>query len=108
MSKVRVTPRGGGAEQTLDVPDGRPLMEGLRDNDTGVIGTCGGMCSCGTCHVYVKESWLPKLQPRGPDEDMMLEGIGELVELHPTSRLSCQIEMTPDLDGLEVEIGPVA
>jgi len=108
MANVRVTPRGGGAELTLDAPDGRPLMEVLRDSDTGVIGTCGGMCSCGTCHVYVKESWVARLQPRTPDEEMMLEGIGELVEVRPTSRLSCQIEIQPDLEGLEIEIGPIA
>jgi 2Fe-2S ferredoxin len=108
MAKVRVTPRGGGADQTLDAPDGRPLMEALRDSDTGVIGTCGGMCSCGTCHVYVKESWIGKLQPRTPDEEMMLEGIGELVEVRPNSRLSCQIEIDAELEGLEVEIGPIA
>ncbi len=108
MANVRVTPRGGGAELTLDAPDGRPLMEVLRDSDTGVIGTCGGMCSCGTCHVYVKESWVARLQPRTPDEEMMLEGIGELVEVRPTSRLSCQIEIQPDLEGFEIEIGPIA
>jgi 2Fe-2S ferredoxin len=108
MANVRVTPRGGGAELTLDAPDGRPLMEVLRDSDTGVIGTCGGMCSCGTCHVYVKESWVAKLPPRTPDEEMMLEGIGELVEVRPTSRLSCQIEIDSGLEGLEIEIGPIA
>jgi 2Fe-2S ferredoxin len=108
MANVRVTPRGGGAEQVLDAPDGRPLMETLRDSDTGVIGTCGGMCSCGTCHVYVKEGWLEKLPPRTPDEEMMLEGIGELVEVRPSSRLSCQIEVSPELNGLEIEIGPIA
>ena len=108
MANVRVTPRGGGAELTLDAPDGRPLMEVLRDADTGVIGTCGGMCSCGTCHVYIKESWVAKLQPRTPDEEMMLEGIGELVEVRPNSRLSCQIEVDASLEGLEIEIGPIA
>jgi 2Fe-2S ferredoxin len=108
MPTVRVTPRGGGAEQVVDASDARPLMEVLRDSNFDLIGTCGGMCSCGTCHVYVKEAWLAKLPPKGPDEDMMLEGIGELVEVRPTSRLSCQIEIGPSLDGLEVEIGPVA
>lgn len=108
MAEVRVTPRGGGAVRALDAPDGRPLMEALRDSDTGVIGTCGGMCSCGTCHVYVAPAWLAKLQPRTPDEEMMLEGIGELVEVRANSRLSCQIDIAADLAGLEVEIGPIA
>src|SRR5258706_98358 len=65
MAKVRVTPRGGGAELTLDASDGRPLMETLRDSDTGVIGTCGGMCSCGTCHVYIKQAWEVKVAGDG-------------------------------------------
>lgn len=107
MAEVRVTTRDG-KQLTLEAPAGRPLMEALRDADTGVQGICGGMCSCGTCHVYVTAAWQDKLMPKGPDEEMMLEGIGELVEVRPDSRLSCQIEMSEDLTGLEVEIGPIA
>ncbi len=108
MAEVRVTPRGGGAERKLDAPNGRPLMEALRDASLDLLGTCGGQCSCGTCHVYVNPAWAEQLPPRSEDEQLMLEGIGELVEVRPNSRLSCQIPVDDELSGLEVEIGPVA
>jgi 2Fe-2S ferredoxin len=107
MAEVRVKGRDG-TEATLDAPDGRPLMDILRDSGTGVEGTCGGMCSCGTCHVYVDAAWVDRLPPKSEDEDMMLEALGEVVELRPTSRLSCQIEISEELSGLSVEIGPAA
>lgn len=107
MAQVRVTDRDGG-EHTIDAPNGDPLMETLRDGDMGVEGTCGGECSCGTCHVYVDEAWLDRLPPKSEDEEMMLEAIGDLVELRPNSRLACQITMDDDLAGLVVEVGPVA
>jgi len=107
MAQVNVTTRDGAAHQ-LESENGRPLMEVLRDANLGIVGTCGGMCSCGTCHVYIREAWAAKLPPRTEDEQMMLEGIGELVEVRPSSRLSCQIIMDDTLAGLEVEIGPIA
>ncbi|TJY64701.1 2Fe-2S iron-sulfur cluster binding domain-containing protein [Sinimarinibacterium sp. CAU 1509] len=107
MAEVRVKGRDG-TELTLDAPDGRPLMDILRDSGTGVEGTCGGMCSCGTCHVYVDAAWVDRLPPKSEDEDMMLEALGEVVELRPNSRLSCQIEISDELAGLSVEIGPAA
>ncbi len=92
----------------LEATDSTPLMELLRDEDMDVEGTCGGICSCGTCHVYVNEAWLGKLPAVGEDEEMMLEAIAEVVEVRSNSRLSCQIPMDESLDGLEIEIGPVA
>ena len=107
MAEVRVTDRAG-VKTTLEATNGIPLMEALRDANTGVLGTCGGMCSCGTCHVYVAEAWTGRLPPKSEDEQMMLDGIGELVEVRSNSRLSCQIPMSDELSGLTVEIGPVA
>ncbi len=107
MAEVKILDREG-VMQTLDAPNGTPLMEVLRDEDMDVEGTCGGICSCGTCHVYVNEAWVARLPAVGEDEEMMLEAIAEVVEVRPNSRLSCQIPLTDDLDGLEVEIGPVA
>lgn len=106
MTKVRVT-WPGGSEQELAAGKGRQLMEALRDNNTGVQGTCGGQCACGTCHVYVREDWAGRLPPRTEDEQAMLDAIGELVEIRPTSRLSCQIVVDDTLAGISVEIGPV-
>jgi ferredoxin, 2Fe-2S len=107
MAKIHVTDRGG-ASRTIAAEPGRPLMEVLRDDGFGVLGTCGGVCSCGTCHVYVAPAWAGRLPARSEDEQMMLEAIGELVEVRETSRLSCQVELSEALDGLEVEVGPVA
>ncbi len=107
MAEVRVKDRAGNVRR-VQAADGRPLMETLRDDDLGVLGTCGGICSCGTCHVYVAPDWADKLPPKSEDEQMMLDGIGELVDVRPNSRLSCQIEINPELNGLEVEIGPIA
>ncbi len=105
MTDVRVTGRDG-VEKTLAATDGIPLMETLRDGDTGVAGTCGGACSCGSCHVYVDAEWIARLPPKNDDEIMMLEAIGEFVELKSTSRLSCQIPMSSALAGLAVTIAP--
>jgi 2Fe-2S ferredoxin len=105
MAELRVTDRNGG-ERTIRADSGRPLMEALRDANLNVQGTCGGACSCGTCHVYIKQVWADKLPPRTEDEQMMLEAIGELVEVRANSRLSCQIEISDALSGIEVEIAP--
>jgi 2Fe-2S ferredoxin len=107
MAEISVTSRDG-VRSTLNAVDGRLLMEALRDANFGVDGTCGGMCSCGTCHVYIDASWSERLPPRSEDEQMMLDAIGELVEVRPTSRLSCQIRMDKELSGLKLEVGPVA
>ncbi len=106
MAEIRVTDRNGG-ERTISADSGRPLMEALRDAaDLNLQGTCGGAMSCGTCHVYIKQTWNDKLPPKSEDEQMMLDAIGDLVEIRPTSRLSCQIELNDALNGIEVEIAP--
>lgn len=105
MAQIHVIQRDG-TKRSIDAPSGEPLMEALRDEDTGVEGTCGGTCSCGTCHVYIDAAWQARSGSRGDDEDMMLEALEEFVELRPGSRLACQIEVSDELDGLVVEIAP--
>lgn len=105
MPEVRVKRRDG-SEVTLDAPAARPLMEVLRDTDGEIEGTCGGMCSCGTCHVYIADDWRERLPAQSEDEQMMIEALGDLVPLRPGSRLSCQIEMDDSLSGLTLEIAP--
>lgn len=105
MPVVRVQGRDGVGRE-LDAPAGCALMDALRDGNTGVEGTCGGMMSCGTCHVYVDADWIARLPAKSEDEQAMLDAIGELVELRPGSRLSCQIQMQPELAGLGVTVAP--
>lgn len=107
MAQVHVTDRDG-AETVLDASPGRSLMEVLNEAGLGVEGTCGGACSCGTCHVYVNQAWLSRLPRLGEAEQMMLEAIGEVVEVRPESRLSCQIPVDEQLSGIVLKIGPVA
>jgi 2Fe-2S ferredoxin len=64
-----------------------------------IVAECGGACACATCHVYVAQEWFDKLPPASPMENDMLDFA---VDPKPTSRLSCQIKITEDLDGLEV------
>lgn len=107
MAEVRITERNG-SERTIQVSTGQPLMEALRDANTGIQGTCGGACSCGTCHVYIGAAWADKLPPKSEDEQMMLDALGDLVELRPTSRLACQVPLTEALSGMDVVIAPEA
>jgi ferredoxin, 2Fe-2S len=102
MPLVFVIDRDGAAHQ-LDAPADAPLMEALRDMDDGVAAICGGMCSCGTCHVYVDAEWLRKLPAPLPDEGAML---GDLLSRRENSRLSCQIMINDALSGIKVTIAP--
>ena len=68
----------------------------------GIVAECGGNAVCATCHVYVDEAWLAKLRPVSADEDELLDGTAS--DRLPNSRLSCQIEMTSELDGLVLRL----
>jgi len=91
-----------GGEYEVDVPVGNTVMQGAVDNMIdGILAECGGVCSCATCHCYVDEAWYDKVgEPEGA-EKMMLEMV---VAPEPTSRLSCQIKVTDELDGLVVRL----
>lgn len=102
MPKIIVTDREG-ATRTIEGQTGLSVMENLRDNDFPIAAICGGCCSCATCHVYLDEAWFAKLPERFDDERELLEGSGHMQE---TSRLSCQIEFTDELDGLSLTIAP--
>ena len=100
MTNINFKLRNGELKK-IDAEDGLTLMEVARDNDLGIEGTCGGSISCCTCHVVIEKDWFSKVGPANPDEEDMLD---LAVDLQPTSRLGCQIEVTPDLDGLIVNI----
>ena len=83
-----------------DVPIGNTVMEAALDNGVaGILAECGGACACATCHAYVTDAWLPRLPVMEEMEDAMLD---TAADRRPTSRLMCQIELTSELDGLEV------
>ena len=85
---------------TIDVQNGLTVMEGAVQNDIpGIDADCGGGMSCATCHVYVKEDWYDKLSKKEMGEDDMLD---QAYEPKSNSRLSCQIMVSDDLDGLSV------
>ena len=100
--QLRVIDRDG-KEHRVEGKTGLKVMEILRDLDYGVAAICGGMCSCATCHVYVDPEWQGRLSPPMADERELLN---ELSQCEPNSRLSCQIELAADLDGLRVTIAP--
>jgi 2Fe-2S ferredoxin len=92
----------GGARREVNAPLGITLMEAARQHGVqGVVAQCGGACACATCHVYIDPAWLAKLEPREDMEEGMLEIAWEP---RGNSRLSCQIHITADLDGLEVTV----
>src|SRR3954451_24418204 len=68
----------------------------------GIVAECGGHAMCATCHVYVDEGWLPLLAAMSDEENELLDGVA--AERRPNSRLSCQIKITPELDGLVVRL----
>jgi 2Fe-2S ferredoxin len=91
-----------GTEHVVDVKPDMSVMEGaIKNNIAGIDADCGGACACATCHVYVDERWRDKTGVRSAMEESMLD-FAENVE--PNSRLSCQIKVTDDLDGLTVRM----
>ena len=101
MPKIVFTEPGGGRRE-INAPLGLTLMEAARQNGVqGVVALCGGACMCATCHVYVDPKWLGRLEPREEMEEGMLETAWEP---RANSRLSCQIQITADLDGLQVTV----
>jgi ferredoxin, 2Fe-2S len=94
-----------GSSRSVTAASGASLMEAaVRNNVKGIDAECGGCLSCATCHVYVDPGWFAKLPAPGDDELDMLGFVA--AERRPTSRLSCQIEVTEALDGLVVHVPP--
>ena len=101
MPKITYIEHNGNAHE-IDVPNGLSVMEGaVRNLVPGIDADCGGACACATCHVYVDPSWFEKTGTREPMEESMLDFADDVQE---TSRLSCQIKVTDELDGLVVRM----
>jgi 2Fe-2S ferredoxin len=91
-----------GVEHAVQVLSGASVMEGAKKNNVpGIDADCGGGCSCATCHVFVDPAWWARTGERNPIEEATLE-FAENVEAN--SRLSCQIKVTDELDGLVVRM----
>jgi 2Fe-2S ferredoxin len=98
---IYVSPNGG--RQEVDVPVGTTVMgAALKNGVDGIVAECGGVCMCSTCHVFVDETFFNRLPPASDTEEAVLEISAE--ERQPTSRLSCQIKITEDLEGLIVRL----
>ena len=101
MPKIIVTLRDG-EEREIEGAAGLSVMEIIRDAGIDeMLALCGGCCSCATCHVHVDEEFLPLLPAMSEDENELLDSTSDRDE---RSRLSCQIQFTPALDGLRVTI----
>lgn len=93
-----------GAQRVVEVDAGDSVMAAaVRNGVPGIVGECGGNCSCATCHVYIDAEFAAEVGGPGEMEDDLLE-LGAAAERRETSRLSCQITMIESLDGLIVHV----
>ena len=102
--KIIVTDQDGAVHE-LEGLDVWRAMEVIRDWGLDIKAECGGACSCATCHVWVDEAWYGKLTPASDDEEDL---IYSTLDQKPTSRLSCQILLSDELDGLQLTLTPSA
>jgi 2Fe-2S ferredoxin len=94
-----------GEVHTVEAAVGDTVMAAaVRNGVPGIVAECGGNCSCATCHVYVDQAFATRVGPPGEMEEDLLDMA--VAERRATSRLSCQIRVTEDLDGLTLEIPP--
>jgi ferredoxin, 2Fe-2S len=103
MARMSVVDRDGKVHE-IEAKSGLKFMEILRELDYGVAAICGGLCSCATCHVYVDQQWAARLPKKQGDEQELLTELADYRE--SSSRLSCQIAFTEELDGIRVVIAP--
>ena len=102
--KILVTDQAG-EEHELEGLDGWRVMEVIRDWGLNIKAECGGALSCANCHVYVDPAWTAVVGAPSDDEEDMLDSVGDV---RANSRLSCQILMSDDLDGLKLTLAPSA
>jgi 2Fe-2S ferredoxin len=101
MPKIKYVEHSG-KEHEVEVPVGWSVMEGAVKNlIPGIDADCGGACACATCHVFVDRAWLEKLPAKEDMEETMLDFAPDMAA---NSRLSCQIKVTPELDGFVVRM----
>lgn len=101
---LRVQTRSGEWEDITLTFEHSTLMHALYDADLGVEASCGGCASCATCHVLIDESWVDRLPPRRAEENILLKFQEHFDDRR--SRLSCQIDASPELGGLVLTVAP--
>lgn len=102
MAKITYVEHNG-TEHVVEVASGLTVMEGARDNNIpGIEADCGGACACSTCHVYVDPAWVEKVPAKDDMEEDMLDFA--YAPDAATSRLTCQIKVTDELDGLRIKM----
>ncbi|MCH8071843.1 MAG: 2Fe-2S iron-sulfur cluster binding domain-containing protein [Proteobacteria bacterium] len=98
---IYITPKGERHEVEVEI--GYSVMEGaINNNIEGIVAECGGACACATCHSYIDEAWTEKMPAMDDMEDSMLEAA---YDRRANSRLTCQLEMNDNWDGLIVHVG---
>lgn len=103
MITIHLVPAGGAAPVTLQGKPGQTLMQAaVAANAAGIEAECGGLLTCATCHVYVREPFAARLPPAGTDELGMLDFTASPRQAN--SRLSCQVRLGPELEGLTVDL----
>jgi 2Fe-2S ferredoxin len=91
-----------GTQRSIEAINGHSVMEAaVRNGIKGILGECGGTCSCSTCHCYVAPEWLGRLPPKSAEEADLLDFVWERKE---TSRLTCQITVTDEIDGVVLQV----
>jgi ferredoxin, 2Fe-2S len=104
MAKITYIEEANGTTYQVEAENGSTVMENAIMNGVpGIIAECGGACTCATCHVYIAEEWSEIVGPPSAMEEDMLDFA---YEVRPTSRLSCQIKVRDELDGLVVNVPP--
>lgn len=104
MIKIHLVAADGSATTLETKPKGSLMEAAVGANVEGIAADCGGMLTCATCHVYVREPFAAQLPPPSADELGMLEFVA--AQRRPGSRLSCQVELVAALDGLTVDLPP--
>jgi len=102
MPSIIIKDRQGNSHK-LDADIGSKIMEIIRDAGLDIEAACGGCCACATCHVYVNNNWIEKLNPKEEEEESMLD---QAFHVKNISRLSCQLEFEEKLDGIELTLAP--
>ena len=102
MGIIKVTDRVGAVHE-LEADLGSTIMEVIRDAGLDIEAACGGCCACATCHVYITNDKIKKLNTMDDDEESMLD---QAFDVKNNSRLGCQIEYTEEMNGMELTLAP--